>query len=329
MKRIGIIGAPCVGKTTLANDLALELRNLGYTVEVVKEYAREYIQKLGEPKNTQTQTLILQKQLENEKGNKGDFLISDSPVILNLIYSLELGSLADSQDCFCYNNILETLFQLKLNQFYDYLFYIPREIPFEKDGVRDNVNMKRVDNRIRGFLSLFNIRYHTISDKSASKKLNKKESREHRLRETLGGLNCSKSTKEEIFEISSFEDLEQEMIIHHPLSTDFSREMEMPKSQPVSVLSSNNQNKPALLDTSKKHRLKDLILAGKNTSFSLGEIQFIVKNFSNKPGRVQYRHVFRDCLSLAKRNFSLEELNKEDIQRYPLCPHCKRRLNTN
>lgn len=319
MKRIGIIGAAGVGKTTLSNDLASELRNLGKTVEVSNEFAREYIQKFGEPKNSQVQTIFLQKQVEREAKTSSEYLISDSPVILSLIYGLELGSLGDLQDCFCFSNLIETLFQLKLNKFYDFLFYIPREIEFEKDGVRDYVNTKRVDNRIRGFLNLFNIRYYTISNKSTKKELNKEQSRKHRVSEAL-----------KILKINSKKILKlDEQILKEEVFSRIPQVSEIPTAITVPQIEENPKAKREnpLLTTTKKQRLKDLILAGETQSFALGEIQFIVKNFNNKPGRKQYRHMFRDCLSLAKRNFDLQEISKGNIQKYPLCPHCEKRLN--
>lgn len=323
MKRIGLINTNIKEKTLIFNDLIIALKKLNYNVNILQNYSVEYIQKYGQPKNLQTHSLILQKQLEKEKefNQTFDFCLIEAPILLDLAFGFNLGNLADPQDCFCYVHMIELLLQLNLSSHYDYLFYFPQQFSNFSDEFK-------INQRVRGFLDLFNLNYYTIlTDKT--------KNTETYVQEILSILSEKQASRNlthlEILEKNTYEILKTKQtgevsfpteLIMNNISQDFFplEEEQIPtKNSGLSLLKTPSKNQP---------RLRDLILSGKTASFKLEEQQFIVKNFSNKPGRTQYRHIFRNCLSLMNRKFDLEDIKKEDIPKYPLCFHCARKLKT-
>ena len=116
MIRIGIVGVPGSGKTTLARGLAAECRNHPElkNVELVSEYARRYISKHGKIESISEQFLILEKQIEFEDSvcnDKLNIMISDSPIFLSFIYCLSLPRVSSKEIVF-FNNIFKKMTKL-------------------------------------------------------------------------------------------------------------------------------------------------------------------------------------------------------------------------
>lgn len=88
--KIGFIGVPSSGKTTAARNLYQKIKNYGLEVELVTEFARDYMAQKGVPISSPTEQLHVQKeQLKREiesTNNSPAFLITDSPVLLGEIY---------------------------------------------------------------------------------------------------------------------------------------------------------------------------------------------------------------------------------------------------
>lgn len=86
MLRVGIIGVPGTGKTTLARGIVSKCRTLPdfKSVELVSEYARGYISKHGPVEAIWEQYRIMEKQIEWEDSvpDKVDVLVTDSPIHL-------------------------------------------------------------------------------------------------------------------------------------------------------------------------------------------------------------------------------------------------------
>lgn len=141
MIRIGIIGVPGAGKTSLARRVTSSCRRIPELkkIELVSEYARRYISKHGSVDEIWEQYRIMEKQIEWEDSipeASTDILITDSPVHLGFLYSSELVT-NDSKDIMVYNDIFKKL--TKLNEGeprYDIIFHLPPVVEPVDDGVR-------------------------------------------------------------------------------------------------------------------------------------------------------------------------------------------------
>lgn len=81
---IGICGAPSSGKTTTAHLVRHKMSDRGFSREVVREYARHFIERYGQVTSIMEQWHIYDGQTKWEKQAQDnyDLVISDSPRFL-------------------------------------------------------------------------------------------------------------------------------------------------------------------------------------------------------------------------------------------------------
>ena len=86
---INLFGGPGTGKSTLAAELFVELKRAGKSVELVREYAKDWAWQGHTINSYFDQIYILGKQLRREVilYNKVDYIITDSPIHLGGFYS--------------------------------------------------------------------------------------------------------------------------------------------------------------------------------------------------------------------------------------------------
>lgn len=145
MIKIGIIGAPSSGKTTLARRLSSSFVGEVDNVELVAEYARRYILKYGRIESYWEQLKILNKQLnwENTYSSKTNILVTDCPIQLIWAYCLDLRDKFDFSKK--ENYILSDIFSI-INK---------NNIPFRYDLlIRTNNNYNIIDDGIRHLTSV-------------------------------------------------------------------------------------------------------------------------------------------------------------------------------
>lgn len=131
--KIGFVGVPGTGKTRTARGLASILAD--YNVELVSEYAREYIAKHGVITNVAEQYLILHKQLAlEEKVDYAKIVITDSPIHLGFYYASMLKR-SDSKDRAVYTTLFKEITALMPR--YDVIFHIPPVTEPLDDGIRE------------------------------------------------------------------------------------------------------------------------------------------------------------------------------------------------
>jgi nicotinamide riboside kinase len=169
---IGITGVPGSAKTSLARALTAKMRtaaDMQYrNVELVEEYAREYICNRGAPKFLWEQYNITRTQAEWEDRVPAsvDYVITDSPLVLGLIYGEDLVDRANVKE----TQLLVDYFNLVNRRAgrYDLIIHMGTHYVPDVDGVRpeqhlDTAWRKKKDTRIIHWLEFFKMPYKTFS----------------------------------------------------------------------------------------------------------------------------------------------------------------------
>jgi nicotinamide riboside kinase len=165
--KIGIMGAPCTGKTTLAKQLSVELQYRWHRLaEYIDEYARQFVAQFGTP-TVYDQYFFFEQQLKKEAqvSPRTEFLITDSPCYLSYIYGSKVMDTRNEKDRLYFLALVERLAE-HLHR-YDYTFYLPvTDNLIEEDGMRihttEDTRMD-VDRRIQGFFAIYSLPYHTVN----------------------------------------------------------------------------------------------------------------------------------------------------------------------
>jgi len=165
--RIGIMGAPCTGKTTLAKELSIEIQYRWHRIaEYIDEYARQFVARFGTP-TVYDQYFFFEQQLKKEQqaGPKTEFLITDSPCYLSYIYGSKVMDSHSAKDRVYFLALVERLAE-HLHR-YDHTFYLPvTDNPVEEDGMRIHTTediRADIDRRIQGFFAIYSLPYHTVN----------------------------------------------------------------------------------------------------------------------------------------------------------------------
>jgi nicotinamide riboside kinase len=157
--KIGICGGPCSGKSTLARALVGKLSLAGHNTEYVSEYARYHINECKRNgllvRDPLHQQIILHNQLkwENAVPEEVQYVVSDSPVVISVVYTYMLSDIHTNYNHKTYYLQYYEQMLEHINR-YQYLFYLPNEIEFKSDGTRsqDATRAKDIGERIRAFL---------------------------------------------------------------------------------------------------------------------------------------------------------------------------------
>ncbi|MBQ1785986.1 MAG: ATP-binding protein [Turicibacter sp.] len=170
--RIAILGGPRCGKTTLIQQLYVDLKIRDINVGVATEYSTDYLRDKGMIESISEQYGIYLGQLHLEKALDGhDYAITDYATFVPYIYGrLMLG---DKKRTKKEIEILNDLYSLAIRDLpqYDHIFFVPREFGYKKDGVRwqDEEVAQMVDNAILNFLNAENVKYSTITGSTAER----------------------------------------------------------------------------------------------------------------------------------------------------------------
>ena len=163
---IAILGGPRCGKTTLIQQLYVDMKIRDINVGVATEYSTDYLRDKGMIESISEQYGIYLGQLHLEKALDGhEYAVTDYATFVPYIYGrLMLG---DKKRTKKEIEILNDLYSLAIRDLpqYDYIFFVPREFGYKKDGVRwqDEEVAQMVDDAILNFLNAENVKYEVIT----------------------------------------------------------------------------------------------------------------------------------------------------------------------
>ena len=164
--RIAILGGPRCGKTTLIQQLYVDMKIRDINVGVATEYSTDYLRDKGMIESISEQYGIYLGQLHLEKALDGhEYAVTDYATFVPYIYGrLMLGDKKKKKKEI---EILNDLYSLAIRDLpqYDYIFFVPREFGYKKDGVRwqDEEVAQMVDDAILNFLNAENVKYEVIT----------------------------------------------------------------------------------------------------------------------------------------------------------------------
>ncbi len=150
-KIVNMFGGPSVGKSTTSAFLFYTLKKLGKSVELVTEYAKDLVYQ-EDWKRLGNQLHILDEQIarQNVALGKVDFIVTDSPILLTVVYNTGPPAL---------NNLaLE-----KFRSYYNINFFLVRSKPYQTYGrTQTEEEAVRIDNKIYGLLTDLGIPFNII-----------------------------------------------------------------------------------------------------------------------------------------------------------------------
>ena len=146
-KVINLFGGSGIGKSTLAAKLFSTLKEKGLECELVTEFAKDLVWE-ERKQALSCQPYVFGEQLRRQciVGDKVDYIITDSPLLLSAIHDKDRD-----EDFKRY--ILKTF-----NKFDNINFLLNRSVPYNENGrVETEEQAKEIDNRILNLLNENNI----------------------------------------------------------------------------------------------------------------------------------------------------------------------------
>lgn len=152
---VNLFGGPGAGKTTCAWEIASKLKKLGYVTEYVGEYAKELVwdnrgDLLDGSLKNQTMLYEEQKRRVERLVGKVDFIVTDSPTILSLVYLKEP------------NAGFENRIKKDFAKHHNFCFFVERGSRFETQGrIHNEQESRAIDVEIKDLLEKSRIYYGT------------------------------------------------------------------------------------------------------------------------------------------------------------------------
>ena len=151
MKVINIIGGPGAGKSTSAADLFSAMKKKGYKCELVTEYAKDLVWQKSMTVLS-NQIYVFGKQFHRiwRLKDQVDFIITDSPLLLSLIYNPP-------------SETFEKLVHEQFSQFENINFFIARGTDYDPVGRNQNLEQSiEIDNKIIEMFRMFQYSFTSI-----------------------------------------------------------------------------------------------------------------------------------------------------------------------
>ena len=164
---INIAGGPGTGKTTIAAELFSKLKEKGYEVENVSEFAKELVwEGRKEAFNDRLYMHGEQNHRLMQMYGKLDYIITDSPLFLTSIYNNYY--LKDSFPK-SYNKMIDTVTSETFKLYNNLVYVIDRATNYSTVGRRESSSTaKIIDKDIVAYLKKNKIKYKIVSIKNAA-----------------------------------------------------------------------------------------------------------------------------------------------------------------
>lgn len=152
MKLINLFSGPGAGKSTTAAGLFFIMKNMGYSVELITEYAKDKVYE-GHLGCLTDQIYIFGKQQRRCSRLIGhvEYAITDSPLLLSILYNRELSD--------NFNKLVKETHDLYEN----INFFIERVKPYSKIGrTQTQKEAEQLDDTLLNLLTAYEIPYFNI-----------------------------------------------------------------------------------------------------------------------------------------------------------------------
>ena len=165
-KVINILGAPSVGKSTIASLVFAELKMLHYSAEIIHEYAKQLIyQGKFDELDNQYNVTFNQYHLVKCIENKVEYIVTDSPLILGCVYNkYHVGNVSNISKT-------EKMILEKNAEFENIYIYIERnpDFPYETAGrIHSSNESDTIGSLLKKVLQENNIVYKSfVSDRNS------------------------------------------------------------------------------------------------------------------------------------------------------------------
>lgn len=161
---INLFAGPSAGKTTAAWEIAAELKKMNYVTEYVPEYAKELAWDNRRDLldgSVENQRLLLKEQshrIERLVG-KVDFVVTDAPTLLNVMYLKEDDPILAEEYKF---SVLTTF-----NKYTNFNMFVTRSDHYEQAGrIHTEEQSKQIDSDLKKLLKEANVFYGTYMQNS-------------------------------------------------------------------------------------------------------------------------------------------------------------------
>lgn len=167
---INIAGGPGTGKTTVAAQLFSKLKEMGYEVENVSEFAKELVwEGRKEAFNDRLYMHSEQNHRLMQMNSKLDYIITDSPLFLTSVYNSYY-----LKDKFpkSYNNMIDTVSLETFNLYNNKVYLLNRDTKYKVIGRRESIkDAVEIDKDIKTYLIKNKIKYKEITLDNAIKEI--------------------------------------------------------------------------------------------------------------------------------------------------------------
>ena len=155
-KIINIYGAPCAGKSTIAAGLFYEMKRKGYKVELSTEWIKNKVyEQTPYPFRDQIYTFAKQRKQIRQLMGMVDWIITDSPLLLSLIYGGH-----ESQE-------FKKLVIADYGSYDNCDFLVERKHEYQSYGrMQDEKQSREIHDRIVGVLQAFS-KYTVVNSNNA------------------------------------------------------------------------------------------------------------------------------------------------------------------
>lgn len=163
---INAFGGPGSGKSTSCMDICQQLKKQNYKAEYVSEYAKDLVYDKNEKLldgSPESQFEILKEQLKRVdrlyKSGEVDFIVTDSPILLNEIYNKSLTEEYDSMVASLHND------------FNNFNYFMERDASaYQEEGRIQNLEeSQKIDQDIKQLLGDKKVRYETYNHDTVEK----------------------------------------------------------------------------------------------------------------------------------------------------------------